>query len=172
MEYMKSTSIFRFLVLLVLLCLPPLWMLAQNRVVKGVVKDALGDPVIGANVAEVGTTNGTITDLDGNFSLEVSPRGSISVSFIGYETQTISVAGKSIINVTLKEDTETLDEVVVVGLWYAEEKGFDGSHHFGEVGSPGCHGAYQHPGGIARKGCRCDGGGRRTERNAHDPYPR
>ncbi len=127
MEYMKSTSIFRFLVLLVLLCLPPLWMLAQNRVVKGVVKDALGDPVIGANVAEVGTTNGTITDLDGNFSLEVSPRGSISVSFIGYETQTISVAGKSIINVTLKEDTETLDEVVVVGYGTQKKRDLTGA---------------------------------------------
>lgn len=101
--------------LLVLFCTVSLWSPAQNRVVTGVVKDASGDPVIGANVTEVGTTNGTITNLDGHFSLNVSPQGNITVSFIGYKSQTISVSDRTVISVVLSEDSETLDEVVVVG---------------------------------------------------------
>lgn len=58
------------------------------------VKDASGEPIIGASVVEAGTTNGIVTDLDGNFKLNVSAKGSLKISFIGYQTQTIPVAGK------------------------------------------------------------------------------
>ena len=89
---------------------------AQSKSVSGTVVDKAGEPVIGASVVVKGTTNGTITDFDGNFSLQGVPNdGTIQVSFVGYKTQDISVAGKSSVKITLAEDTEMLDEVVVVG---------------------------------------------------------
>ena len=89
---------------------------AQSKSVSGTVVDKAGEPVIGASVVVKGTTNGTITDFDGNFSLQGVPNdGTIQVSFVGYKTQNISVAGKSSVKITLAEDTEMLDEVVVVG---------------------------------------------------------
>ena len=89
---------------------------AQSKSVSGTVVDKAGEPVIGASVVVKGTTNGTITDFDGNFSLQGVPNdGTIQISFVGYKTQDVSVAGKSSIKVTLEEDTEMLDEVVVVG---------------------------------------------------------
>ena len=88
---------------------------AQNQVT-GHVADATGEPIIGANVTVKGTTVGTITDIDGNFTLEVgSTDGTLVVSFIGYKSAEAAIKGKSPINVILQEDTETLDEVVVVG---------------------------------------------------------
>ena len=87
----------------------------QSGTVTGTVVDAMG-PVIGASVVVKGTTNGVITDFDGNFSLSGVKKGDIiEISFVGYETQTVKWDGKPI-NVTLKEDTKTLDEVVVVGF--------------------------------------------------------
>lgn len=89
---------------------------AQNKTVSGIVIDGTGEPVIGASVLVKGTSNGVITDIDGNFTLQNVPsNGTIQVSFVGYKTQDIPVAGKSSINVKLMEDTEMLDEVVVVG---------------------------------------------------------
>lgn len=90
--------------------------------VSGKVLDGRGDPIIGANVVEKGTTNGTITDLDGNFSLNVAPNAMLEVSYIGYKSQSISVAGKSTVNITLVEDTEALEEVVVVGYGTSVKK--------------------------------------------------
>lgn len=87
---------------------------------KGTVKDVLGEAVIGANVTEVGTTNGTITDINGDFSLNISPKGKLRISFIGYQVQTVDVAGRKSLEIVLKEDTETLDEVVVVGYGTAK----------------------------------------------------
>ena len=88
----------------------------QGKKVTGVVVDGSGIPVIGANVVVKGTTNGTITDFDGNYTIEGVPSDAIlQVSYIGYLTQEVPVAGKAAINVTLQEDTQTLDEVVVVG---------------------------------------------------------
>lgn len=86
----------------------------QNGSVRGRVLDANGEPIIGASVLEKGTTNGTITDMDGNFSLSVSSKAVLSVTYIGYKPVEIPVDGKSALNITMKEDTETLDEVVVV----------------------------------------------------------
>lgn len=89
---------------------------AQSRQVTGVVKDPAGETIIGASVLEKGTTNGTITDFDGNFSLNVSgDKAVLVISYVGYKTQEVSIAGKSSLIVTLPEDTETLEEVVVVG---------------------------------------------------------
>ncbi len=88
----------------------------QTETASGVVKDALGETVIGASVVVKGTTNGTITDFDGNFSLTGVKKGDIiQISFVGYQTQEIAWDGKPL-NVTLKDDTQALEEVVVVGF--------------------------------------------------------
>ena len=89
--------------------------LQQARKITGQVRDAAGEPIIGANVMEKGTTNGTITDIDGNFSLEVPANATLVVSYIGYMERTIPVGDQSEIAVLLVEDTQKLDEVVVVG---------------------------------------------------------
>ena len=88
----------------------------QNGICKGVVKDATGEPVIGASVVVKGTTNGTITDIDGNFTISGVKKGAtIEVSFVGYVTQNLTWNGQTL-TVTLKDDTQALDEVVVVGF--------------------------------------------------------
>lgn len=89
---------------------------AQSKKVTGIVKDALGETIIGASILETGTTNGVITDFDGNFTINVSDdKAILKISFIGYATQDVPVAGKTSLAVILKEDSELLDEVVVVG---------------------------------------------------------
>ncbi len=89
---------------------------AQSLTITGVVTDASQDPVIGASVLVQGTTNGTITDVDGKFQLSnVSAKGTLLISYIGYKSQALPVNGKTSFTVVLAEDTETLDEVVVVG---------------------------------------------------------
>ena len=94
----------------------------QENTVKGVVVDKDGLPIIGANILEKGTTNGVITDLDGKFELKVSKSSVIQVSYIGYITQEITVNGNEELNIVLKEDSETLDEVVVVGYGVQKKK--------------------------------------------------
>jgi hypothetical protein len=88
---------------------------AQTRQVTGLVTDANGEPMIGVNVTVVGTTNGTITDIDGNYSLSVASNAKLQFSFIGYLSKTVEVGTQKQINVKLVEDSKTLDEVVVVG---------------------------------------------------------
>ena len=89
--------------------------------IKGTIKDSAGEPIIGANVILKGdATVGSITDIDGNFDLSVPSNATLQVSYIGYNTQDVPVGNKSFLNITLKEDTETLDEVVVVG--YGSQK--------------------------------------------------
>lgn len=87
----------------------------QSKLVKGTIVDATGIPVIGANVMEKGTTNGTITDMNGNFSLEVDKNAILVVSYIGYANQEIKVGTQTNLSIALKEDAEALDELVVVG---------------------------------------------------------
>lgn len=100
---------------------------AQNQIT-GHVVDTTGEPVIGANVTVKGTATGTITDIDGNFTLPVeSNDGILIVSFIGYKSAEVSITGKTQINVILKEDTETLDEVVVVGYGTQTKKSLTGA---------------------------------------------
>ena len=88
---------------------------AQNRTVTGRVVDQNGEGVISASVMEKGTTNGTVTDFDGNYSITVRPGATLEFTSIGYATQEVVVGAQSVINVTMSEDTTFLDEVVVVG---------------------------------------------------------
>ncbi|WP_455626820.1 TonB-dependent receptor [Parabacteroides johnsonii] len=98
----------------------------QDRKVTGTVSDAFG-PVAGANVIQKGTTNGTTTDMDGNFSIEVPANATLQISFIGYIPQDIVVKNQSVINVLLKEDTQALEEVVVVGYGTMKKKDMTGA---------------------------------------------
>ena len=94
----------------------PTYSSQQTGKIKGTVTDTNGETVIGASIVLKGTTNGTITDMDGNFTLsDVPANGTIQVSFIGYKTLEVQVKGQTSFNLTLSEDAETLDEVVVVG---------------------------------------------------------
>ena len=77
---------------------------AQNRVT-GVVTDATGEPLIGVNVVEDGTTNGTVTDIDGQYSINIGDGHTLTFRFVGYSSQTINPAGKSVVNVTMTEDS-------------------------------------------------------------------
>lgn len=122
-----TTYYFRPLGLLLLLCLIPLCSIAQNITVKGIVKDNLGESVIGANVTEKGTTNGMITDLDGNFSLTVQKNATLVISYIGYVTQEIAIKGNTNLNIILKEDSKALEEVVVIGYGTARKSDVTGS---------------------------------------------
>lgn len=101
---------------------------AGKVIVKGVIKDAEGNPIIGASIVERGSTsNGTISDVDGNFSLLVSRDASLEVSYIGYTTTEVKVVeGKQLV-ITLKENTELLDEVVVVGYGTQTKKSLTGA---------------------------------------------
>lgn len=100
---------------------------AQDRQVSGTILDSTGEPVIGANVLEVGTTNGVITDIDGNFRLAVHPNAKLQISFIGYITQIITVGNQNSFKVTLKDDAQALDEVVVVGYGSMKKNDVTGS---------------------------------------------
>lgn len=113
--------------ILLLLCLIPVWAFSQGITLKGKVKDQTGEPVVGASILQKGTGNGTISDLDGNFSIKVPEKAIIVVSFMGYKTQEVPVAGKTVINVTLKEDSEMLDEVIVVGYGQMKRSDLTGS---------------------------------------------
>lgn len=93
---------------------------AQNQV-RGVVTDPTGEPLIGVNVLEKGTTNGTVTDIDGKYTVNVPKGKTLVFSFIGFVTQEIKV-NSNVVNVTLKDDTETLDEVVVIGYGSMQRK--------------------------------------------------
>ncbi len=93
----------------------------QSKTVTGTVSDA-GGPVIGATIMEKGTSNGTVTDLDGNFSLNVQPGATLVISYVGYKTQEIAVGSQSVINIDLTEDADVLEEVVVVGYGVQKKK--------------------------------------------------
>lgn len=99
----------------------------QKQAVAGIVKDAAGEPIIGASVVEKGTTNGTITDFDGNFSLPVPSGATIVISYIGYKPQELTATPGQTMNIILKEDTEVLDEVVVVGFGTQKKVNLTGS---------------------------------------------
>lgn len=113
-KYKIPISRLRMMVCLIGMLLP-MCMFAQQITVQGVVKDQTGETVIGASVMEKGTTNGTITGIDGDFSLNMSPNGTLVVSFVGYKTQEVQVKGQKQLQVVLSEDAEMLDEVVVIG---------------------------------------------------------
>ncbi len=99
----------------------------DSKVIKGVVLDAEGLPVIGANVIQNGTTNGVITDIDGNFTLTVPVGAVVKISYIGYVSQEITVGDQTTFNIVLQEDSEVLDEVVVVGYGTMRKSDLTGS---------------------------------------------
>ena len=117
----KINSIQKPLVLLFLLCLFPLGALAQS-IVKGTVSDEAGEPIIGATVKVQGSNEGAITDFDGNFSVKAASNATLVISYIGYQTVTANVGGKSTVNVTMKEDNTTLNDVVVIGYGTMKKK--------------------------------------------------
>ena len=111
-------------VLLLLLCVP---IFAQSQVrVTGKVIDNLGEPMIGVSILEKGTTNGVVTDIDGNYSLNAKEGGTLVFSYVGYITQEHPVTGGTL-NITLKEDAETLDELVVVGYGVQKKSSVTGA---------------------------------------------
>ena len=99
----------------------------QSKVVTGTVVDPTGMPVIGANIMVKGTTNGTITDMDGRFSLDVEEGATLVVSYIGFANQEIKVSNQVNLSITMKEDAEALDEVVVVGYGTQKKVNLTGS---------------------------------------------
>lgn len=99
----------------------------QAKTVTGMVTDVSGEPIIGANIRIKGTTTGTITDIDGNFSIEAEPQSVIEVSYIGYLTQETVINNQKSIRFLLKEDTKTLDEVVVIGYGVQKKADLTGS---------------------------------------------
>ena len=101
---------------------------AQTITVKGNVKATSGEPVIGASVVEKGnTTNGTITDLDGNFSIKIDGKKTLVISYIGMKSQEIAIQGKKVINVQMSDDSKALDEVVVIGYGTVNKRDLTGS---------------------------------------------
>jgi len=109
------------LMLLFLLCLFPLGALAQS-LVRGTVNDEGGEPIIGATVKVLGSNEGAITDFNGNFSVKAASNATLSISYVGYATQEVSVGGRSNIAITLVEDANTLDDVVVIGYGTQKKK--------------------------------------------------
>ena len=99
----------------------------ENKKINGTVFDAKGEPIIGANVRVKGSTLGTITDLDGVFSLDVPENAILEVSYIGYESQTVHVADKTQFSFILKEDTEVLEDVVVIGYGSVKKSNLTGA---------------------------------------------
>ena len=124
---LRNTSLKRLLgtALFLLMCVP--FALAQNQVkVTGKVIDNLGESMIGVSILEKGTTNGVVTDIDGNYTLTVNQGATLVFSYVGYVTQEL-VANGGTLNVTLQEDTETLDEVVVVGYGVQKKSSVTGA---------------------------------------------
>lgn len=122
---MKRNLMFKVLLMLMVGCFLSIDAFAQQITVKGLVKDTAGEPIIGANVVIKGTTNGTITDFDGNFQLNANKGDIIVISFIGYQPQEAQAAAS--MNIILKDDTELLDEVVVIGYGSVKKDDLSGS---------------------------------------------
>ena len=114
------------LVLLFLLCLFPLGALAQN-LVKGTVIDVSGEPIIGASVKVVGAKSGGITDANGQFNITAASNAQLEISYVGYVTQKVSLAGRNNIRITLTEDTNTLNDVVVIGYGVQKKSDLTGA---------------------------------------------
>jgi TonB-linked SusC/RagA family outer membrane protein len=119
-------SIQKPLMALFLLCLFPLGALAQS-LIKGTVKDVSGDPIIGASVKVQGSKSGVITDFDGNFSVPAENNATLVISYIGYTTETVKVSGRNNLSITLREDAQTLNDIVVIGYGVQKKSDLTGS---------------------------------------------
>ncbi len=119
-------NLFRMLILsLFVLCTTVVF--AQQKPIKGTVVDATGEPLIGVNVSVKGTAIGIITDIDGKYTLEVPTNATLVFSYIGYRTQELSVGNQTTINITMQEDTQNINEVVVVGYGVQKKETVTGS---------------------------------------------
>lgn len=128
----RKSNHLRLLAMALALLLPVLAM-AQQITVKGTVTDSEGEPLIGASVLAKGSKNGVATDVNGAYSIQVASNGSLTFSYVGFESQTIAVGSRTEINVTLKEDSNVLDEVVVVGYGTMDKKELTSAiSHIGE----------------------------------------
>lgn len=121
--FLNGAKLLKTAAMLILMVLIPVSALAQNQTIKGVVKDATtNDPLPGVNVVVKGTTTGTITDFDGNYTISAPSNGTLTFSFIGYELTEEAVNGRSTIDVALKSDSELIDEIVAVGYGVQKKK--------------------------------------------------
>ena len=111
---------------LFLLCLFPLGAVAQS-IVKGTVKDEAGEPIIGASVQVEGTKTGSVTDFNGNFSVQAASNATLMITYIGYAPERVRVEGRNNINVTLREDAQSLNDVVVIGYGVQKKSDLTGS---------------------------------------------
>jgi len=124
---MKIISLMQRIVVVLMFLFGSVSLFAQQVLVRGIVKDASGEPIIGASLLEIGTTNGTVTDFDGNFELNVASNAKLQVSYLGYQTQEIIANGKAPMVVILKEDSYALGEVVAIGYGSQKKKEVTGS---------------------------------------------
>ena len=124
---MNTYKYFKKLSLLLLLIITPFCIFSQTRTISGKVIDSNNESLIGVNVIEKGTTNGTVTDIDGNFSVNVPSNATLLISYVGYISQEVSVEGKTSIDIVLVEDSEMLDELVVVGYGTQRKEAVTGS---------------------------------------------
>ena len=124
---LEKASWLKSLFLLVCLVLSGTTVFAQEKTVTGVVTDSFNEPLIGASIVVQGTTNGVITDLDGKYSIKVTPGATLQFSYVGMEKQSIKVGNQSIINVQLKDDSQMLAETVVIGYCSAKKRDLTGS---------------------------------------------
>lgn len=99
----------------------------QAQTIKGNVKDSGGEPIIGASVREVGTKNVTVTDLDGNFSINMTSGKELQITYIGMKPKTVKTAGKSVVNVVMEDEATALDDVVVIGYGTVKKKDLTGA---------------------------------------------
>ena len=124
---LEKASWLKSLFLLVCLVLSGTTVFAQEKTVTGVVTDSFNEPLIGASIVVQGTTNGVITDLDGKYSIKVTPGATLQFSYVGMEKQSVKVGNQSIINVQLKDDSQMLAETVVIGYGSAKKRDLTGS---------------------------------------------
>lgn len=99
----------------------------QRNIITGIVTDINGEPIIGANIVEKGTTNGTITDTEGKYSIDALPSSTLQITYIGYNPQNIAINNRQVINILLKEDRQAIDEVIVVGYGVQRKGNLTGS---------------------------------------------
>ena len=126
-DLQKKTIRFKSIVALTCLLLTSVSAFAQTKTVTGTVTDAANEPLIGASVLVQGTSTGTITDMDGKYSISVTPEDVLVFSYVGMTTQSVKVGAQNVINVTLKEDSQVLAETVVIGYGSAKKRDLTGS---------------------------------------------
>ena len=126
-DLQKKTIWFKSIVALTCLLLTSASAFAQTKTVTGTVTDATNEPLIGASVLVQGTSTGTITDMDGKYSISVTPDDVLAFSYVGMTSQSVKVGAQTVINVTLKEDSQVLAETVVIGYGSAKKRDLTGS---------------------------------------------